>query len=125
MILGRRWQDWAVAAIGLLVAASPLVYGWGGLNGAAWVAGTTAAWAVLVLGGLLFLAGLAGLLAPDHALVAFVDAVIAVVLFFSPWLAGYVEASWFAWTAWVAAVVVAGVVGTDFVVASRPRVAAG
>lgn len=125
MILDRRWQDWAVAAIGLLVTASPLIYGWGGTQGAFWVAGTTGAWAALVLGGLLFLGGVAGLVAPSQPLVGFIDVVIAVVLFFSPWLAGYAEAAWFAWTAWVAAVVVAGVVGTDFVVGGRPRVATG
>ena len=125
MILERRWQDWMVAAIGLLVTASPMIYGWGGTNGEIWVAGTAGAWAALVLGGLVFLSGVAGLVAPNSSIAAFAQVVAAVLLFFSPWLAGFAEAAWFAWTAWIAAVLVVVIAGTDFVVAGRRRIAAG
>lgn len=117
MIASRRWQDWVNTAIGIVVAISPIVL-------ASTLTGV-AAYTAYVLGALIFIVGLVTLLYPEFKFAEFGQLFLGLVLFFSPWLVGFTGDSAMSWTAWILGVVMAVVVGSEYVPSeSRGRLVA-
>lgn len=109
----RRWQDWAVIAIGVAVFATPFVSGETS-NG-------NAAYSAYILGALVAFAGLlAAFMASPSRSVAWIAAALGVILFFAPWLFGFTAVTAIAWVSWIAGVLVVGVSGTELLV-ENPR----
>ncbi len=106
MIASRRWEDWAIALIGILVALSPLALT------STWT--EPAAGAAYILGGLIFVVGVLKLLMPSAGYFDFAQIVLAAVLFFSPWLIGFTGLTGMAWMAWIAAVAMVLVLASLF-----------
>jgi hypothetical protein len=95
-----RWQDWAGVVLGVVAALSPL-----------WMPTTKAVvWTVVVLGVLIALGGLASLAMPGVVYGEYVQVVLGILLFISPWAMGFTDMRTAAWTAWIigALTVIAG-----------------
>ncbi|MBT1002380.1 SPW repeat protein [Paenarthrobacter sp. DKR-5] len=87
-----RWQDYAVAVVGLYTALSTL-----------WTAQAGMSSVLMVTFGVLLLAGgLINLAMPGTPWVEYGQAVVAVLLFISPWLGSYTSQTGAAWTSWIA-----------------------
>ena len=119
MITGRRWQDAAIALIGVLMFLTPTVFGYGGVGGAIWAAGISAAAAAYVLGGLLVVGGLVGLFFTQPRWWSGVELALGLVLFVSPWVFGFTEAVAFQWSAWVLGLAAAAVGASGLATARR------
>ncbi len=89
----KRWQDWANVVLGVLLFISPFVFGAMGVQAAAWTA-----W---VGGVLLVIVGLYDLSSPDQKTGQWIEGIIGVLLFISPWVLGFSALMPMAWTAWV------------------------
>jgi len=90
-----RWQDWVAVAAGLYVALSTI-----------WVASAGASVALmLVLGILLVISGVLNLARPGMVALEWVQGVLGILLFLSPWIGVYATAMGAAWTSWIAGVV--------------------
>jgi SPW repeat len=114
----RRWQDWVVIAIGVVLFATPFVSGETS-NG-------TALNSAYVLGALVAGAGLlAAFMASPSRFVAWIVAALGVILFFTPWLFGFTAVTAIAWVSWIAGVLAVGVSGIELLVENpQKRVAA-
>ena len=100
----RRWQDWAIIAIGVVVFATPFVFGETS-NG-------NAAYSAYILGALVALAGLAAaFMATSSKAVEGIVTGLGVILFFTPWLFGFTAVTATSWVSWIAGVLVVGVSG--------------
>jgi uncharacterized membrane protein len=100
----RRWQDWTVIAIGVVVFATPFVFGETS-NG-------NAAYSAYILGALVAAAWLlAAFMATASRFVEWIVAALGVILFFTPWLFGFTAVTATSWVSWIAGVVVVGVSG--------------
>ena len=98
----RRWQDWAIIAIGVVVFASPFVFGETSGN---------VAYSAYIMGALVAVAGLvSAFVATPSKLVEWIVAVLGVILFFTPWLFGF-TATTTSWVSWIAGIAVVGVSG--------------
>lgn len=116
MIASRHWQDWATTVVGALVGLSPLAFT------STWT--DSVAYAAYILGGLVFVIGALKLFLPEATYFEWVQIVLAVVLFFSPWLIGFTAVTAMAWTAWLAAVAIVLAVGSLYLEAPRPLASA-
>ena len=114
MIASRRWQDWTTALIGAVVALSPLVFT------TKWT--ENEAWTAYIVGGLIFVVGIAKLLFEDASYLEGAQFILAVVLFLSPWVIGFTAVAGMAWTAWIGAVALVLVL-TTMVLTEQPTVA--
>jgi SPW repeat-containing protein len=100
----KRWQDWAIVAIGIVVFATPFVFGE--------TSNSNAAYSAYLLGALVALAGLASaFMAAPVKPIAWIVALLGVILFFTPWLFGFTAAAATSWVSWIAGVLVVGVSG--------------
>ena len=113
MLVEKRWQDRALIAVGLLLAASPLLF-------APTMTGP-AAWAAYILGGFVIVFGAAAMgfdrmVAPAEV----AQVVLAAVLFFSPSLFGYAAVTGMVWMDGLVALAIVLIVATEFVTAT-PR----
>ena len=100
----RRWQDWTIVAIGIVVFATPFVFGETS-NG-------NAAYSAYIMGALVALAGLlAAFMAAPSKLVEWIVAVFGVILFFTPWLFAFTAVTATSWISWIAGLAVVAVVG--------------
>lgn len=115
MTTWRRWQDWVVVGLGVVLFLTPFVFG---------VTTTTvAAYTAFALGVLVALAGLLNAAMKEAGGLELIPAVLAVILFVSPWLFTFTAVIALAWSAWIIAVLVVLVVGSLFAV-QRSRVIA-
>jgi SPW repeat-containing protein len=100
----KRWQDWTIVAIGIVVLATPFVFGETS-NG-------NAAYSAYIMGALVAVAGLAAaFMATPAKAIAWIVALLGVVLFFAPWLFGFTAVVATSWVSWIAGVLVVGVTG--------------
>lgn len=100
----RRWQDWAIVAIGIVVFATPLVF--------SETSNGNAAYSAYIMGALVALAGLlSAFMATPSKLVEWIVAVLGVILFFTPWLFAFTAATATSWVSWIAGLVEVAVVG--------------
>ncbi|MEV6277714.1 SPW repeat protein [Nocardia sp. NPDC051832] len=100
MFTDSRAQDGLAVALGVIAALSTL-----------WVAtNDNAFWALIILGALIALTGLAQIYRASMAALDYAMALFGALLFLSPWVldfTAYSGASWTAWVVGVATVVVA------------------
>src|SRR4029077_8562870 len=111
----RRWQDWVVVGLGVILFLTPLVFG----ETAMAVAASTA----YILGVLIVLAGLLNATTRQPTGLEIIPAALAVILFVSPWAFGFTAVPTLAWSAWIVAVMVVLAVGSLLAMQNRPRVA--
>ena len=107
----KRWQDWSVVVLGAIMFVTPFVFGQ--------TAQTVAASAAYVLGVLFVLAGLGNAAMAKAGGLEIIPAILAVVLFVSPWIFGFTAVTALAWSAWIVAVLVALAIGSLYPVRTR------
>ena len=107
----KRWQDWSVVVLGAIMFVTPFVFGQ--------TAQTVATSAAYVLGVLLVLAGLGNAAMAKAGGLEIIPAILAVVLFVSPWIFGFTAVTALAWSAWIVAILVALAIGSLYPVRTR------
>ncbi|HYT11646.1 MAG TPA: SPW repeat protein [Candidatus Nitrosopolaris sp.] len=109
----RRWQDWVVVGLGVVLFLTPFAFG----ETAMAVAASTA----YILGVLIALAGLLNAATREPTGLEIIPAVLAVILFVSPWAFGFIAVTALAWTAWIIAILVVVAVGSLLATQNRRR----
>jgi len=115
MTTWRRWQDWVVVGLGVILFLTPFVFGETGQP----VAASTA----YVLGALIALGGVVNAAVKQAGGLELIPAVLAVILFVSPWALGFTVVTTLAWSAWIIAILVVLAVGSLFATQSRRAMA--
>jgi len=111
MTTWRRWQDWVVVGLGVITFLTPFVFG----DTSQTVAASTA----YVLGVLIALAGLLNAAMSKAGGLEIIPAVLAVILFVSPFAFGFTGVTALAWSAYIIAILVVLAVGSLFVMQTR------
>ena len=111
MTAWKRWQDWSVVVLGAIMFVTPFVFGE--------TSQTVAASAAYVLGVLLMLAGLGNAALAKAGGLEIIPAILAVVLFVSPWIFGFAAVTALAWSAWIVAILVVLAIGSLYPVRTR------
>jgi hypothetical protein len=95
MTAWKRWQDWAEVVLGVLFIISPFVFGASasGMMGATWTA--------VILGILIAAVGLFNLAMPATLVGEWVDGILGILAFISPWVIGFTTLMPMAWAAWI------------------------
>jgi hypothetical protein len=92
-----RWQDWITALVGIWLFISP------------WVLSTTgsadAARNAWIIGAAIFIVALIALGTPNNPTAEWINVVLGVWLFISPWVLGYTGVKDGSWNAWIFGVV--------------------
>jgi hypothetical protein len=110
-----RWQDWAEVVLGVVAVLSPL-----------WVDTTNAVmWTMIVLGALIALDGLFSLAMPGVVFGEYVQVVLGVLLFISPWVIGFTDMNGAMWSAFIigALTIIAGAVALPAANTAHQRMA--
>ena len=107
----KRWQDWSVVVLGAIMFLTPFVFGQ--------TSQTVAASAAYVLGVLLVVAGLGNAAMAKAGGFEIIPAILAVVLFVSPWIFGFTAVTALAWSAWIVAILVVLAIGSLYPVRTR------
>ena len=116
MTTWRRWQDWVVVGLGVILFLTPFVFGE--------ATGTIAASTAYVLGALIALSGVLNAARREAGGLELVPAALAVILFVSPWAFGFTAVTALAWSAWIIAILVVLTVGSLFAMRSRRAIRA-
>jgi uncharacterized membrane protein HdeD (DUF308 family) len=90
----RPWtrpHDWAEVVLGVVALLSPI---WTDTNNAAM-------WAMIVLGALVALDGLASLAMPGMVYGEGIQIVLGVLMFISPWVMDYTSFNAISWSSWI------------------------
>jgi SPW repeat-containing protein len=111
MTTWRRWQDWVVVALGVILFVTPFVFGE--------TSQAVAASAAYVLGVLIVLGGLLNAAMRQAGGLEIIPAVLAVILFVSPWAFGFTAVTALAWSAWITAILIVLAVGSLFAMQTR------
>src|SRR5438445_730342 len=106
MTTWRRWQDWVVVGLGVVLFVTPFLFGG--------TANSVAASTTYLLGALIALAGVLNAAMKDAGRLELIPAVLAVILFVSPWAFGFSAVTGLAWAAWVIGILVVVTVGSLF-----------
>jgi hypothetical protein len=86
-----RWQDWAEVVLGVVAVLSPL-----------WLTtDSTVTWTLIVLGALILIDGLVSLAMPGVVMGEYVQIVLGVLLFVSPWVMGFTAMTGAMWSAFI------------------------
>ena len=115
MTTWRRWQDWVVVALGVVLFVTPFVFGQ--------TSETVAASAAYALGVLIVLAGLLNAAMREAGGLELIPAVLAVILFVSPWAFDFTAVTALAYSAWIIAILIVIAVGSLFAMQRRPATA--
>ena len=115
MTTWRRWQDWVVVGLGVVLFVTPFIFGE--------TANSVAASTAYVLGALIALAGVLNGATRDAGGLELIPAVLAVILFASPWAFGFSAVTGLAWAAWIIAILVVLTVGSLFAMQNRRAMA--
>src|SRR2546427_565637 len=115
MTTWRRWQDWVVVGLGVVMFLTPFVFGETGQ--------TVAASTAYVLGVLIALGGLLNAATRQTGGLELIPAVLAVILFVSPWAFGFIAGTGLAWAAWIIAILIVLTVGSLFAMQNRRAMA--
>lgn len=111
MTTWRRWQDWVVVGLGVVLFVTPFIFGE--------TANSVAASTAYVLGALIALAGVLNAAMKDAGGLELIPAVLAVILFVSPWAFGFTAVTGLAWAAWIIAILAVLTVGSLFAMQNR------
>ena len=86
-----RWQDWFNALLGVIIFASPWYL-------VAWEHADSS-WNAWIVGAAIFLVALWALATPASMFPEWINLILGVWLFISPWVPGYalIRTAWFAW----------------------------
>src|SRR5882762_1712006 len=98
MTAWRRWQDWVVVGLGVITFLTPFVFGE--------TSQTVAASTAYVLGVLIALGGLLNAAMSKAGGLEIIPAVLAVILFVSPFAFGFTGVTALAWSAYIIAILV-------------------
>ena len=115
MTAWRRWQDWVVVGLGVVLFVTPFVFG----ETAMAVAAST----TYILGVLIVLGGLLNAATRQPGGLEIIPAVLAVVLFVSPWAFGFTAVTALAWSAWIIAILIVLAVGSLLATQNRRAMA--
>jgi SPW repeat len=115
MTAWKRWQDWSVVVLGAIMFVTPFVFGE--------TSQTVAASAAYVLGVLIALAGLGNVATSRVSGFEIVPAILAVVLFVSPWVFGFTAVTALAWSAWIVAILIVLAIASMYPMRSRQATA--
>ena len=115
MTTWRRWQDCVVVGLGVVLLVTPFIFGE--------TANSVAASTTYVLGALIALAGVLNAAMKDAGGLELIPAVLAVVLFVSPWAFGFSAVTGLAWAAWIIAILAVLTVGSLFAMQNRRAMA--
>src|SRR6202140_5878606 len=115
MTTWRRWQDWVVVGLGVVMFLTPFVFGE--------TSQTVAASSAYVLGVLIALAGLGNAATSRVSGFELVPAILAVILFVSPWVFGFTAVTALAWSAWIVAILIVLAIGSLYPMRSRQATA--
>jgi SPW repeat len=107
----RRWQDWVVVGLGVVMFVTPFAFGETGQS----VPAATA----YVLGALIALGGLLNVAMRTAGGLEIFPAVLAVILFVSPWTFGFSAVTTLAYSAWIIGILV--VLATGSLLATQNR----
>ena len=107
----KRWQDWSVVVLGAVMFVTPFVFGE--------TSQTVAASAAYALGVLLVLAGLGNAAIAKAGGFEIVPAILAVILFVSPWSFGFTAVTALAWSAWIVAILIVLAIGSLYPMRTR------
>ena len=111
MTAWKRWQDWSVVVLGAIMLVTPFVFGE--------TSQSVAATAAYVLGALIALAGLGNAATSRPSGFEIVPAVLAVILFVSPWIFGFTAVTALAWSAGIVAILTVVVIGSLYPMRNR------
>jgi SPW repeat len=111
MTTWRRWQDWVVVGLGVITFLTPFVFG----DTSQTVAASTA----YVVGVLIALGGLLNAAMSKAGGLEIIPAVLAVILFVSPFAFGFTGVTALAWSAYIIAILVVLAVGSLFAMQTR------
>jgi polyferredoxin len=111
MTTWRRWQDWVVVGLGVVLFVTPFIFGE--------TANSVAASTAYVLGALIALAGVVNASMKDAGGLEFIPPVLAVILFVSPWAFSFTAVTGLAWAAWIIAILAVLTVGSLFAMQNR------
>jgi hypothetical protein len=111
MTAWKRWQDWSVVVLGAIMFVTPFLFGE--------TSQTVAASAAYILGVLLVLAGLGNAATAKAGGFEIVPAILAVILFVSPWIFGFTAVTALAGSAWIVAILVVVAIGSLYPVRTR------
>jgi hypothetical protein len=111
----RRWQDWVVVGLGVVMFVTPFVF--------AETSQTVAASSAYVLGVLIVLAGLLNAAMKQAGGLEVIPAALGVILFVSPWLFGFTAVTALAWSAWMIGILIVVVAGSLFAMQNRRAMA--
>ncbi len=89
----HRWQDWVNVVLGVVLFITPFTFGATSVQAAAYTA-----W---VVGVLLLAVGLYLLSNPENTGVEWVQVILGVLLFISPWALTFTNLTQMAWSAWI------------------------
>jgi hypothetical protein len=115
MTTWRRWQDWVVVGLGVVVFVTPFLFGA--------TANSVAASTAYMLGALIALSGVLNAAMKDAGGLELIPAVLAVILFVSPWAFGFSALTGLAWAAWIIAILLVLTVGSLFAMQNRRAMA--
>jgi hypothetical protein len=115
MTTWRRWQDWVVVALGVILFVTPFVFGQ--------ATQSVAAYTAYVLGVLIALAGILNAAMKQAGGLEIIPGVLAVILFVSPWAFGFTAVTALAWSAWIIGILVLLAVGSLFTMQTRRAMA--
>jgi hypothetical protein len=93
----KRWQDWVIVVVGVVLFLTPFVFGATSGNPAV-------SWTAYVGGVLLAIAGLWSLASPSTRYLEWADVVIGILVFITPWAFGFTGLTAMAWSAWIAGI---------------------
>ena len=99
-----RWQNWANVLFGILLFISPWVYGVH--NHLALTAYAHAGWNAWIVGIAVTLIALWSLDAPRSSIPEWINVLLGIWLFISPWVLGFVGLTASAWTAWILGILI-------------------
>ena len=111
MTTWRRWQDWVVVGLGVVLFLTPFAFGA--------AATSTAAYTAYVLGVLIALAGVLNAAMKDAGGLELIPAVLAVILFVSPFVFGFTAVTALAWSAWIVAILTVLAIGSLYPMRNR------
>ena len=111
----RRWQDWVVVGLGVVLFVTPFIVGE--------TANSVAAATAYVLGAVIVLAGVLNAATKEPGGLELIPAMLAVILFVSPWAFGFSAVTGLAWAAWIIGILVVLTVGSLFAMQNRRAVA--
>ncbi len=115
MTTWRRWQDWVVVGLGVVLFVTPFILGE--------TANSVAASTAYVLGAVIALAGVLNAATKEPGGLELIPAMLAVILFVSPWAFGFSAVTGLAWAAWIIGILVVLTVGSLFAMQNRRAVA--